>query len=158
MSLISPKAEGPDRPAHVAAPAEAPAAERPAERQTAGYREASLAADAGGQYAADVLVDGMSVRMLVDTGATVVTISARTAARLGIVPAPGPKWRIRTANGEPFASTVTLELVSFGGLYLRDVQALILVPEAGDANLLGASFLKRLVSVEQRDGVLFLRQ
>ena len=105
-----------------------------------------------------MLVDGVSVRMLVDTGATVVTISAATAARLGLVAAPGPKWRIKTANGESLASPVTLESVSFGGLYLRDVQALILAPEAGEANLLGASFLKRLVSVEQRDGLLVLRQ
>ena len=53
---------------------------------------------------------------------------------------------------------MTLASVSFGGLYLRDVQALILAPEAGDVNLLGASFLKRLVSVEQRDGLLVFRQ
>ena len=66
--------------------------------------------------------------------------------------------RIKTANGELLASPVALASVSFGGLYLRDVQALILAPEAGDVNLLGANFLKRLVSVEQRDGVLILRQ
>ena len=66
-------------------------AEHPAERPTSGYREASLAADARGQYAADALVDGLSVRMLVDTGASVVTISAATAARLGLVAAPGPR-------------------------------------------------------------------
>ena len=61
-----------------------------------------------------------------------------------------------TANSK--ASPVTLDAVSFGGLYLRDVQALILAPEAGNVNLLGASFLKRLVSVEQRDGIMILRQ
>jgi aspartyl protease family protein len=132
--------------------------ERQPETRTSGYREASLAADSRGQYAAHALVDGLPVRMLVDTGASVVAISAATAARLGLVPAPGPKWRLRTANGESVASPVVLESVSFGGLYLRDVQALILAPEAGDVNLLGASFLKRLVSVEQRDGILFLKQ
>ncbi len=157
-ALVSGLATGPDQPAHVETLAATPAAERPAERQTTGFREAQLAADARGQYAADVLVDGLSVRMMIDTGASVVTISAATAARLGLVAAPGPKWRIRTANGDSLASPVTLESVSFGGLYMRDVQALILAPEAGDANLLGASFLKRLVSVEQRDGVLVLRQ
>ena len=41
---------------------------------------------------------------------------------------------------------------------MRDVQALILAPEAGDANPIGASFLKRRISVEQRDGLLILRQ
>ena len=163
LALIAPAlvpglATAPERTTQVETPAEAPVAERPSDRQMSGYREASLAADSRGQYAADVLIDGVSVRMLVDTGATVVIISAATAARLGLAPAPGPKWRLQTANGESFASPVMLASVSFGGLYLRDVQALILAPEAGDANLLGASFLKRLVSVEQRDGVLVLRQ
>jgi predicted aspartyl protease len=41
---------------------------------------------------------------------------------------------------------------------MNDVEALILTPGAGEVNLLGESFLKRLVSVEQRDGVLILRQ
>jgi len=41
---------------------------------------------------------------------------------------------------------------------MNDVEALILAPEAGDVNLLGESFLRRLVSVEQRDGLLILRQ
>ena len=41
---------------------------------------------------------------------------------------------------------------------MNDVEALILSPEAGEINLLGESFLKRLVSVEQRNGTLILRQ
>jgi predicted aspartyl protease len=41
---------------------------------------------------------------------------------------------------------------------MNDVEALVLAPEAGEINLLGESFLKRLVSVEQRDGMLILRQ
>ena len=53
---------------------------------------------------------------------------------------------------------VTLDSLSLGGLYMNRIEALILAPEAGDVNLIGASFLKRLVSVEQRDGVLILRQ
>ena len=61
-------------------------------------------------------------------------------------------------RGPAWAPKHMLDSVSFGGLYMKDVQALILAPEAGEANLLGASFLKRLVSVEQRDGMLILRQ
>jgi aspartyl protease family protein len=127
-------------------------------RQTAGYRETLLEADARGQYAADTLVDGAPVRMMVDTGASAVVISASTAARIGIVAGPGPKWRVKTANGETTASPAVLRTLSFGGLYMNDVQALILAPEAGEVNLLGATFLKRLLSIEQRDGILILRQ
>src|SRR5579871_4202610 len=125
---------------------------------SAGFREAAIQADPGGQYTTEALVDGVPVRMMIDTGATVVTVSAVTAGRVGVTAGAGPKWKVKTANGETLASPVTLASMSFGGLYMKDVQALILAPEAGDVNLIGASFLKRLVSVEQRDGVLFLRQ
>jgi aspartyl protease family protein len=126
--------------------------------QTSVYRETRLAADAKGQYSAEALVNGSPVRMLVDTGASVVAVSALTAARLGLIASPGPKLKISTANGESTASPVVLNSVSFGGLYMNDVEALILPPQAGETNLLGASFLKRLASVEQRGGALILRQ
>ena len=41
---------------------------------------------------------------------------------------------------------------------MSDVEAFVLDASAGEVNLLGASFLKRLASVEQRNGVLILRQ
>ena len=82
-----------------ARPADEPAP-RAADGEPSGFRETSLQADSRGQYAADVLVNGLPVRMIVDTGASVVAISASTAARLGLAPGPGPKWRIKTANGE----------------------------------------------------------
>jgi aspartyl protease family protein len=146
------------------APEMAPAASveevvaKPVERPASGYRETAIEADPRGQYVTDALVNGGPVRMMIDTGATFVAVSASTAARLGLVPGPGPRWTIKTANGQSIASPVRLDSVSFGGLYMSDVQALILAEEAGDVNLLGASFLKRLVSVEQRNGMLILRQ
>jgi aspartyl protease family protein len=65
---------------------------------------------------------------------------------------------MQTANGQSTALPTVLRNVSLGGLYVSDVEALILTPEAGEVNLLGESFLKRLVSVEQRNGTLVLRQ
>jgi predicted aspartyl protease len=56
------------------------------------------------------------------------------------------------------ATPALLSHLSFGALYMNAVEALVLTPEAGEVNLLGESFLNRLVSVEQRDGVLILRQ
>ena len=58
---------------------------------------------------ADALVNGLPVRMMIDTGASFVTISASTAARLGLVPGSGPKWTVKTANGKTVASPVTLD-------------------------------------------------
>jgi aspartyl protease family protein len=145
-----------------AAAVETPAPEPPTptapQRESSGYREALLEADQHGQYAAEVSVNGSPVRMLVDTGATQVCVSASTARRLGLSPAAGRKLLIQTANGQSTASPTILRSLSFDGLYMNDVEAIILAPEAGDVNLLGESFLKRLVSVEQRNGALVLRQ
>jgi aspartyl protease family protein len=137
--------------------AEAPSPELP-ERRSSGYREALLAADQRGQYAAEVLVNGSPVRMLIDTGATQVCVSASTARRLALSSSGGRSLRIQTANGQSIASPTILRSLSLEGLYMNDVEALILAPEAGEVNLLGESFLKRLVSVEQHNGALVLRQ
>ncbi len=148
---------GPSVTAAPAAPTD-PVASRPADEPASGYRETAIRADPRGQYVTEALVNGMPVRMMIDTGATFVAVSASTAARLGLVPGPGPKWTITTANGQSVASPITLHAMSFGGIYMNDVEGLILAPEAGDVNLIGTSFLKRLVSVEQRGGILILRQ
>jgi aspartyl protease family protein len=147
----TPAAEAPD------GAAEAPSPE-PSERQSSGYREALLEADQRGQYAAGVLINGVPVQMLVDTGASEVCVSASTARRLGLSPSGGPRYSVKTANGVSTASPTILRSLSLDGLYMNDVEALILAPEAGEVNLLGESFLKRLVSVEQRNGTLILRQ
>jgi aspartyl protease family protein len=154
--------------AGVAAPA--PAAQAPAgfaadaglpdrpEPQSSGYREALLQADQRGQYAGEAFVNGLPVHMLVDTGASDVFVSASTARRLGLAPSGGGKRAIQTANGQSTATPAILRRVSLGGLYMNDVEALVLAPEAGEVNLLGESFLKRLVSVEQRNNILILKQ
>jgi len=133
---------------------------KPPDAQAAGpsFREAVLPADPRGQYGADAVVNGVPVRMLVDTGASIVVLSAATAGRLGLAADSRAKLRVQTANGVTSATPVVLHNVSLGGLYMNDVQAVILPPEAGEVNLLGASFLKRLMSVEQRNGTLVLRQ
>jgi aspartyl protease family protein len=122
------------------------------------FNEKSIPADAGGQYSVDVLVDGQPVRMMVDTGATMVVISADLADRLGLNPDGGPKWKVQTANGESLATPTVLPSLDLGTIYMKDVPALIADRSAGQVSLLGASFLKRLSSVEQRNGVLILRQ
>jgi aspartyl protease family protein len=120
--------------------------------------EQSISADAGGQYSVDALVAGQSVHMLVDTGATMVVISAALADRIGLRAQGGRKWRVSTANGEAVATETVLPSLDLGSIYMANVPALIADPGAGDVNLLGASFLRRLASVEQRNGVLILRQ
>jgi aspartyl protease family protein len=147
-----------DAVAVAVAPA-APATLAEAEPTAPSYREASIAADPGGQYRAKALIDGQDVDVMIDTGATVVALTAETAARLGVTIEPSrPRWKMNTANGVAFASPVTLRSVGLGAIYMDDVLAVVMPAGASSINLLGASFLKRLVSVEQRGGMLVLRQ
>jgi aspartyl protease family protein len=127
--------------------------------ETGGNREAILRPNAQGQYFTEVLIEGQAVPMIVDTGASFVSLSWNTAMRLGVRPDPsGRRYRMSTANGEVIASGATLRAISFQGLYMNDVEAIISPPEISTPDLLGTSFIRRLTSVEQRDGLLILRQ
>jgi len=124
-----------------------------------GGAQVEIVADPGGQYAADVQINGQNVKMLVDTGATMVVISYETASRLGFAPlASDYTQRVRTANGTASVAPVTLREVTIGPVYVGQVNALVAERTAGEIDLLGMSFLKRLASVEQREGKLVLRQ
>jgi aspartyl protease family protein len=150
---------GPPSAAVIATAPPAPLATVDTANSAEGYRAASIPADPGGQYRARALIEGQDVDVLVDTGATVVALTSETAARLGVAIDPArPRWKMSTANGIALASPVTLRSVSLGAIYMGDVQAVVMPPGASTINLLGASFLKRLVSVEQHSGVLVLRQ
>ena len=146
--------------AGAAAVAPAPiAAQRAVAEQSAGFREAILRPNPHGQYYVDVLINGQIVPMVVDTGASFVSLSWQTAERLGVSADPsGARYRMSTANGLITAFAATVPEISFQGIYMKDVEAIIAPPEVATPDLLGTSFIKRLASVEQRDGLLFLRQ
>jgi len=105
------------------------------------------------------VVNGQDVKMMVDTGATMVVLSSQTASRLGLAPFPGDyKGHVQTANGVARVAPVMLKEMQIGGIALYNVEAWVLDNAAGNVDLLGMSFLKRLASVEQRAGTLVLRQ
>ena len=121
--------------------------------------EIALPANTMGHYTAEVRLNGQSVPMLIDTGATLVVLSAQTAARIGLTPPPGARRiQTQTANGRAFATLVSLDSVEIGPIFVPGVQAMIADPSAGDVNLVGMSLLGRLGGVEQRGGYLYLRQ
>jgi aspartyl protease family protein len=158
-SLLSNRADPGGAPSASASSAPAKAAGNDAAPGASGLREASIPADAGGQFRASASIEGQDVDVLVDTGATMVALTAKTAERLGVAPDPSAaKLRVSTANGMSLVTPVVLRQVSLGSIDMNDVEAVVMAPGTGTADLLGASFLKRLASVEQRDGVLVLRQ
>ena len=108
-----------------------------------GSRQAvTLAPDSRGHFVTDGQVNGAHIRFLVDTGATLVAIPARDAARLGIDYRRGRRGMSQTANGPVPFWRVVLDTVTVGGVTLTGVEGA--VHEGGlEEALLGMSFLGR---------------
>jgi aspartyl protease family protein len=146
--------------ATAAAPAASPAASTPNEASGSGanYRSMTIRRGANGHFNVEAEVDGRHMEFLVDTGASVIALRERDAARLGIHPAQREYTAaVSTANGIVHAAPVELNRVDVGSLTVRNVQALVLPDEVLSENLLGMSFLSR-VRWEHRDGRLVLEQ
>ena len=108
-----------------------------------------LAADRGGHFFTDARVNGGLVRMMVDTGASVVALPARDADRIGLNYLKGSRVAIATANGTTEAWKVKVDTVSLGDITVNNVDAV--VAENGlSMPLLGMSVLSRLNM--QREG------
>ncbi len=109
----------------------------------------TLQADAQGHYVVQGQINGGSVRMLLDTGATMIAMPASDAARLGIDYRKGRPSYLNTANGVVPAYQVKLNTVKVGDIEMNQVDAM--VQEQGlPFILLGMSFLNR--TEMRRDG------
>jgi len=109
---------------------------------------ARLAKASDGQFWADAVIDGRAVRLLVDTGATSVSLTPQDAERLGLYMGGLVYDRtVRTADGDSLAARVKLHSVSIGGVKVADVDALV-IGRGLPASLLGMSFLGRLSRFE----------
>lgn len=116
-----------------------------------------LSAVDGGHFLADAAVNGTHVRFLVDTGASIVSLSAYDAQRLRLdLEKLNFNVPIDTANGRNFAARVTLNELSIGSISRKKVPAVV-VREGLDQSLLGMTFLNSIGSFEMSDGVLILR-
>ncbi len=125
--------------------------------QSRSARTVSIGRDHRGHFQANGRVDGRSVSFMVDTGASVIALTEREAARLGIRPVRNDYTAtVRTANGAVRAAPVMLNSVDIGGLVVRDVQALVVPGTALGENLLGLSYLTRLKRFEYANNRLVL--
>lgn len=107
-----------------------------------GRASITLQPDGRGHYIVHGQINGGTVRMLVDTGASLVAMSADDAVRLGIDYKKGQQGHANTANGLVTIYRVTLNHVKVGDIQLNQVAAS--VQEHGlPFTLLGMSFLNR---------------
>jgi aspartyl protease family protein len=114
-----------------------------------GSGKITLTADGQGHFFTTGSVNGTSVRFLVDTGATMISLGAADARRIGLDPNRGVKGLTNTANGQAVVTKVQLDTVRIGDVSLHNVDALIHQTDMPMA-LLGMSFLNRMEM--QRDG------
>jgi len=108
-----------------------------------------MTADHQGHFYTTGVINGASVRFLVDTGATMISLGASDARRLGLDFNRGQKAMTQTANGQAVVSKVQLDTVRVGDVTLHNVDAMLHQNDMPIA-LLGMSFLNRMEM--QRDG------
>ncbi|MDJ0979287.1 MAG: TIGR02281 family clan AA aspartic protease [Erythrobacter sp.] len=111
----------------------------------------TLSRQGDGHFYASASVNGASVRMLVDTGASVIALTGDDAMAAGIL------WDqhevspvAQGASGAVYGVRTRLREVEIAGMRERNVEAII-VPEGLGVSLLGQSYLSRLSRVEISD-------
>lgn len=117
--------------------------------------EVVLDQNRAGHYVATAEINRHPVQVLLDTGATDVSVPVDLAAGLGLK--RGARVLVTTANGTVPVYTTRLNEVRLGDITLRDIRATINPHADDDFVLLGMSFLKQL-DFSQRDGKLVLSQ
>jgi aspartyl protease family protein len=139
-----------------APPAPVAAATAPAAPARASYLNSQVFRASGdGHVRLDADVNGAPVRFMVDTGATMVTLTTRDAASAGLSgSALNFTARMSTANGGVRAAPVMLREVRIRDLSIENIPGMVV--ENLNVSLLGQSFLTRLDSYEMRDSVLTL--
>ena len=125
----------------------------------AGFGVVEIEPDRNAQYQTDIEIDGTSLRAMIDTGATFVTLTAEDARHLNIEPlASAYDIPVQTANGTSKAARVSLREIRVNDITIRDVDALVAPPGALNITLLGMSFLKKLEGFQVADGRFVMKQ
>ena len=151
-AFIAPKflnRQSPDQHAHVDAGSTASKGPKTA----VGYR------NVGGQFNFNSSMNGLNVKVLVDTGASSVTINRTTAQRIGInINDSDFRHFAETANGRVPYARATINEIRINGILVRNVSAAVLKDESLKTALLGMTFLNRLKKFEFNGNQLNLIQ
>lgn len=96
-----------------------------------------------GHFMAPAMINGVSVNMMVDTGASLIALPAADATRIGLNYKAGRMGRANTAGGVVNTYLIKLDTIKIGDIELHQVDASVI--EAGlTMPLLGMSFLNRM--------------
>ena len=116
-----------------------------------------LQAGSGGHFHTLGSINGQSVRFLVDTGATAISLSKSDADRMRIRYASGQMVSLQTANGVIAGYVTTLDRVRIGDVEISGVQAVVAERDMPYA-LLGNSFLSRFNMKRENETLILDRR
>lgn len=114
-------------------------------------------ADFGGHFIVHPTIEGRRVRMLVDTGATLVALTQEDAIQAGVRPDATRTKRMSTANGVIEVQSARIAELRLGDILVRDVEAVVMPRGRLATSLLGMSFLRGLRGFEIGQGRLLLK-
>jgi clan AA aspartic protease (TIGR02281 family) len=114
--------------------------------------EVRLQQQSDGHYHIAGAINGQPVRFMLDTGASLVTVSDAVARRAGLECEQPASFT--TANGEVKGCVARQEEVAFGGYRLFHIDVAIM-PNMGDMALLGMNALGKF-NLQQTDGTLVI--
>lgn len=130
----------------------------PSQAVETGQGEISIRRGSDGHFHLSAGVNGTTIRFLVDTGASVVTLSRQDAERTGFdVNDLEFTQQYQTANGTAWGARIRIDNMSAGSIQVESVRAAILDSELG-SSLLGLSFLDKLSEVSVQGDTMTLRQ
>jgi aspartyl protease family protein len=120
-------------------------------------REVRILRNNRGDYTTVGTINGRNVKMLLDTGATSVSMSSVEAKRLGIQYwLSGQKILVSTASGMANGYAITLDRVQVGSIGMSNVKATVVEGSSPLLVLLGMSFLNRVEMVNSGN-IMLLR-
>ncbi len=135
-----------------------PGASLRSDSQVDGERSVRIRKRPDGHFMAKTTVNGVTLGMLVDTGASTVVLKPADAQKLGVdIENLRYSVPVQTANGTTYAAHIRIRTLAVGSISLNEVEALVAKPGALKDNLLGMTFLSRLRSYEFSGEYLTLR-
>jgi aspartyl protease family protein len=123
-----------------------------------GSGDVTLRATDSGHFETSAEINGRSVDVLVDTGATLVALTYEDAERAGLyLNSSDFNNSVSTANGTAKVAAVDIGSITVGNITVRNVRGAVAERGKLHRTLLGMTFLSRL-NVEMKKNVLVLRQ
>lgn len=116
-----------------------------------------MTAGSGGHFLTQGLINGRTVQLVVDTGATAVSLGVQDAERIGLIYKAGEAVRMATANGTTMGWRVKLDSMRVGDVDVYNVDAVV-TPGSMPFVLLGNSFLTRFQMTRTSDQMVLLKR